>query len=97
MQEMTDSALMTLLETFLVSFRGLEHLPVLLEGSFHHPTIGPVLDAHGGTLKIMVWDHRTGHRSLSSTDVNLQAKCFECMKKIFQQYPELTGLGLTFD
>jgi hypothetical protein len=83
MQEMTDSALVTLLETFLVSFRGLENLHVLFEGSFHHPIIGPVLDAHRATLKTLIWDHWTAYRSLPSTDVNLQAKFFECMKKIF--------------
>jgi len=93
-QEMTDSALVTLLEIFLVLFRGLENLHVLLEGSFHHSINGSDLDAHGAAL--LVWDHRAGYRSLPSTDVNLQAKCFECMK-IFQQYPELQGLGLTID
>lgn len=95
MRDMTDSALVTLLEIFLVLCGGLENLHVLLEGSFHHPINGSDLDAHRATL--LVWDHRAGYRSLPSTDVNLQAKCFECMKKISQQYSELTGLGLTFD
>ncbi len=63
MRDMTNSALVTLLEIFFVLFGGLETLHVLLEGSFHHPINGSDLDAHGATL--LVWDGQgTGHSLL---------------------------------
>lgn len=96
-QEMADNALMTILRTFLVSFQGLEHLHVLLEGSSDPPEWGPVFDEHGPTLKTLVWDHRKKSRSLPRTDVDMQGKNFIFLANICCKCPQLIGLGLTLD
>lgn len=95
--ELADDAFMALLETFLASFKGLEHLHVLLEGQTNPPGWGSVFDAHGATLKTLVWDHRKTPRVLHTTDVDMNGKGFAFLTDVCCKCPKLIGLGITLD
>jgi hypothetical protein len=53
----------TVLNSFLESFSGLEHLAILLDNARAPLEIGKLTDKHGMTLKTLVWESRQGPRT----------------------------------
>lgn len=90
--ESSTTAFQTSLKAFLLSFTGLIHLSLLLEGSNPVPSIAPFLKNHGATLQTLVWDQRSEprHLALRPTDF-FQDSCSPC---IISYCPNLRELGL---
>ncbi|KAK2811817.1 hypothetical protein FQN50_001855 [Emmonsiellopsis sp. PD_5] len=57
------------LERFLASFKGLKLLSVLLDGTDEMIDHATIMAAHGGTLKVLVWE---GRRNLRSNHIDLE-------------------------
>ncbi|KAK2781870.1 hypothetical protein FQN52_009054 [Onygenales sp. PD_12] len=67
--ENPSQTIKTALERFLASFKGLKLLSVLLDGTDEMIDHATVMAAHGGTLKVLVWE---GRRSLRSNHIDLE-------------------------
>ena len=59
------------LTLFLTSFAGLKHLSLIIEGQSRAMSKRPILEAHGKTLRTLVWDERSGPRKKTDTDTAL--------------------------
>lgn len=81
------------LEAFLCSLDGLWELQVLLEGSHTAQDLAPILRVHGKSLRILVWDERTGPRT--STRQSTTSVIGTCHLKTISTFcRELTSLGI---
>ena len=96
-EEGATSQACTILETFLASFSGLEHLCVLLDQAEGMPDVSCFVYTHGGTLKTLVWEGRTRHRqslyedwSMPLNDPNRQP---DSLSTICDECKRLEGIG----
>ena len=101
------------LVVFLCSFTGLEHLFVLLEGPMDYPpteTMTNILNAHGQTLRALIWDTRRLRRCSLAFDGYLHAgesynslyasesdNSPRILAIVSQRCPNLVELGWTLD
>ena len=85
------------LKAFLLSFTGLIHLSLLLEGPDPVPSIAPFLRNHGKTLQTLVWDQRfePRHLALRPTDVFQDGCSWGLASEIVSWCPNLRELGFT--
>ena len=84
------------LEAFLVAFRGLEHLSVLLEG-MTPLDLGPILKIHGSTLLSLVWDERGAKRIEACVPVHAFTTPVGRLTTIAEECPHLKALGIALD
>ena len=83
------------LKDFLMSFSGLVHLSLLLEGPDPVTTLTPFLQNHGATLRTLVWDQRSEPRdSMSQPTDNLTISNENYASEIAECCPNLRELGL---
>lgn len=84
------------IEAFLLSFKGLRSLQVLLEG-FAAIDLENILKSHGKTLKTLVWDERRGpRRSMAESTATIRGATGH-LEAIASSCPELTSLGISLD
>ena len=88
-----DPAFAQNLTLFLTSFTGLKHLSLLIEGQTQAMSKGPILEMHGKTLRILVWDERSGPRKMTKSDTALFLSK-NGLSVIWQTCPNLYALGL---
>ena len=88
------------LSDFLLSFRGLEDLHILLEGNMSLVNPEAHLKNHGSTVRTLVWDQRTGpviDSNKATYTLNTNGKVSVVLAVISKICPELRELGLVVD
>lgn len=99
--EKPSEGLIQALESFLFTLPGLTLLSVLLEKAFRLPDITCILNHHAASLKILVWEGRTGPRLRSCEDTSFSVGTFgesnSKLSKICQSCKGLIELGIAFD
>lgn len=81
------------LTKFLVSFKGLQSLEVLLEGSHEPLKTSKILKAHGRTLRTLLWDERSTRRTWSGMSTSV-SNFLPRLNNISKYCPHLVSLGL---
>ena len=102
--EFSKRGMLRLLERFLSSFFGLEHLSVIVEGrnittsKWLKPRC--FIKCHGPTLKTLVWEGRQEPRMCWESDPVIPLRCdaeFQQLDEICEGCPNLVELGVTID
>ena len=82
---------------YLTSFSGLESLQVLLDYTVEPQDLKPILEVQGQSLRVLLWEERTGPRTSAITDTSLVSRWREHIKYISWFCPKLQALSLPFD
>lgn len=89
------------LNSFLESFSGLEHLAILLDNARAPLKIRKLTDKHGMTLKTLVWESRQGPRTTLSVNTSYpmdrSSKAYSDLELICDDCKQLEELGITID
>ena len=86
------------LKSFLTSFKGLQHLGLLLEDrNISLAMLTAILKNHGPTLRRLVWDVRLDERSSFTEDFSRAQSANKHVGSIHRLCPLLEELGLSFD
>ena len=95
-QENATPAFNEHLHDFLVAFSDLKQLDVLLEGPSHMQRvhIHAILQSHGTTLRLLLWDQRKESRSSVPTDPSLCMPQATFLDLVVADCPVLEQLGL---
>jgi len=94
--ESLNTAFHANLKAFLLSFSGLKHLSLLLQGIDPVASITPFLKNHGATLESLVWDQQFKQRLCAAirTDVMKDRPSYKYKEEIAMVCPNLRELGL---
>lgn len=92
--------LLDALSIFLTSFKGLVHLSVLIQDRHMSPQLSvdnEIFQAHGPTLRSLVWDFRLHERTLFNQDVSRALSGNRHLVAIVKWCPLLEELGISLD
>ena len=85
------------LERFLTSFSGLAQLEVLVDETDRCLALDSILEAHGKTLKRLLWEERTGERLDMSEDTSLFPGKIKNLTVVGRYCPHLVSLALPLE